>query len=102
MAYQSKHTGTIIDNRVDLVSSIQTQVNTNTTDITNLTGKVNTNTTNITNLTSTHTTDINTINTTLNTINTTLNNKAPMYQYSTTDIGAGAALATGTIYLVYS
>ena len=34
-------------------------------------------------------------------VNNLLAAKAPMYQYSTTDIGAGASLATGQLYFVY-
>lgn len=30
-----------------------------------------------------------------------LADKAPMYQYSTTDIGTGAPLPTGVVYFVY-
>lgn len=101
MAYQSKHTGTNIDAGIDRsseISSIKTTVNTHTTDISSIKTTVNTHTTNISSVT----TNVSNLTSTVNTINSALNGKAPMYQYSTTDIGTGASLATGTLYIVYS
>ena len=37
----------------------------------------------------------------INSLQSQVNNKAPQYQYSTSDIGAGASLTTGVLYIVY-
>lgn len=100
MSYQSKHTGTNIDSAIDSaseISTLQQDISIHSSEISSLKLKDNTLSSDISTINS----NITTINNNITTINNNINTKAPMYQYSTTDIGVDATLATGTLYFVY-
>lgn len=48
------------------------------------------------------TTRVNGLDKSINGLDASIQGKAPQYQYSTTDPGAGSRLASGTLYIVYA